>query len=147
MSEGMLLPTIEAENAPFWEGCRQGELRMQRCSETHRFIFPPRPFSPWAPRAKPEWVTVSGRGSIYSYVVPHPPLLPYYAERAPYNVILVSLDEDPNVRLVGNLVTHAGGGINEIDPATIGIGAAVKVVFEKLDDLEDEIHMPRWVLA
>ena len=147
MSEWMLLPPIEAENEPFWEGCRQGELRMQRCSETGRLIFPPRPFSPWAPRAKPEWARVSGRGTIYSYVVPHPPLLPYYGERAPYNVILVSLDEDPNVRLVGNLVTHAGGEINEIDPATIEIGAAVKVVFEEIDDLESEIHMPRWVLA
>jgi uncharacterized OB-fold protein len=142
----MLLPPIEAENAPFWEGCRNGELRMLRCSETHRLIFPPRSFSPWASKpteAPPEWITVSGRGTIWSYVVPHPPLLPYYGERAPYNVILVALAEDPTVRLVGNLVARAGGEINEIDPQTIEIGAAVEVVFERIND---EIHMPRWVL-
>jgi len=143
MSHEMLLPPIEAENAPFWEGCREGELRMQRCSETQRLIFPPRALSPWAPRAATEWVPVSGRGTIYSYVVPHPPLLPWYGERAPYNVILVALDEDPNVRLIGNLLAREGGEINEVDPASIEIGAAVRVVFEKIND---EIHFPRWVL-
>jgi uncharacterized OB-fold protein len=139
----MLLPPIEEENAPFWEGCRRGELRMQRCSDTGRLIFPPRPVSPWAPKARPEWFTTSGRGTIWSYVVPHPPLLPYYGERAPYNVILVALAEDPNVRLVGNLLAREGGEINEIDPATIEIGAGVRVVFDRVDD---EIVMPRWVL-
>ena len=144
MSEtGMLLPPIIDENAPFWEGCLKGELWMQRCTETQRFIFPPRPISPWAPAATPEWTQVSGRGTIWSFVVPHPPLLPYYGERAPYNVILVALDEDPNLRLVGNLLASEGGEINEIDPATIEIGAAVRVVFESVSD---EIAIPRWVL-
>ena len=143
----MLMPPIEAENTPFWEGCRNGELRMLRCSETHRLIFPPRSFSPWATKPTeqlPEWVQVSGRGTIWSYVVPHPPLLPYYGERAPYNVILVALDEDPAVRLVGNLLAREGGEINEVDPQTIEIGAAVNVVFERIDE---EISMPRWILA
>jgi len=147
MDESMLLPPIAAENAPFWEGCRVGELRMLRCSETGRLIFPPRPFSPWASdkrAAVPEWVGVSGRGSIWSFVVPHPPLLPYYAKRAPYNVILVALEEDASVRLVGNLVAREGGEINEVDPASIEIGAAVRVVFEPVSD---ELHIPRWVLA
>jgi uncharacterized OB-fold protein len=146
MSESILMPSIEESNAPFWEGCRIGELRMQRCSETHRLIFPPRSFSPWASKPTeqpPEWIEVSGHGTIWSFVVPHPPLLPYYGQRAPYNVILVALEEDSDVRLVGNLVVRAGGEINEVDPKTIEIGAAVKVVFERIDE---EIHIPRWVL-
>jgi uncharacterized OB-fold protein len=81
---------------------------------------------------------------VWSFVVPHPPLLPWYAERAPYNVIVVALDEDPRVRLVGNLVPRAGGGIDEVDPATLRIGAPVRVVFERMND---EIHLPRWVPA
>ncbi len=148
MSEApsMLLPPVAEENAAFWEGCRNGQLLIPRCSETGRWIFPPRPFSPYAsePLAnRPEWVEVSGRGTIWSFVVPHPPLLPWYAERAPYNVILVALDEAPNVRLTGNLVAREGGEINEIDPATIEIGAAVRVVFDEVGDF----HIPRWVLA
>jgi len=144
VSTEALLPTICDENAPFWEGCRAGELRVQQCGETGRLIFPPRPMSPWAPHTAPVWARVSGRGSIWSFVVPHPPLLPQFGELAPYNVILVALDEDPAVRLVGNLVAREGGAINEIDPENIEIGAAVRVVFEAVTD---EIHMPRWMLA
>jgi len=92
---------------------------------------------------RPEWVEVAGRGTIWSFAVPHPPLLPWYTERAPYNAILVSLDEAPYVRLAGNLLAREGGEINEVDPATIEIGAAVRVVFSPLG----ELRVPRWLLA
>ena len=146
MTGGPLLPSIVAENRPFWEGTRQGELRVQRCRKTGRLIFPPRLRSPWAPEVgiEPEWTAVSGRGTLWSFVVPHPPLLPYYAEFAPYNVIVVALEEDPNIRMVGNLVAGAGCGIDSVDPATIEIGVALRVIFERVDD---EIHLPRWLLA
>ena len=87
------------------------------------------------------WEPLSGRGTIWSFVVPHPPLLPAYAAFAPYNVIAVELDEDPQLRLVGNLVTSAGGAINEIDPRAIEIGEPVRVVFAKVED----VYLPRWV--
>ncbi len=144
MSADVLLPQIDEDSAPFFEGARRGELCIQQCGETGRLIFPPRPFSPWAPAVRPVWTTVSGRGSIWSYVVPHPPLLAQFGELAPYNVILVALAEDPTIRLVGNLVARAGGPINEIDPSEIEIGSAVRVVFEKIDDA---ISLPRWLLA
>jgi len=91
----------------------------------------------------PEWVTVSGRGTVWSFVVPHPPLLEPFSSAAPYNVIVVALDEDPTIRLVGNLVDESRS-INAIDPATIVIGEPVRVVF---DSISDEISMPRWVRA
>lgn len=140
----VLLPPVDTESAPFWDAARRGELRMQQCAETGRLIFPPRARSPWAPHVPPGgWTTVSGRGTIWSFVVPHPPLLPQFAVLAPYNVILVALEEDPTLRMVGNLLSRPGGAINEVDPATIRIGAPVRVVFERISD---EIHMPRWIL-
>ncbi len=144
MSGNPLLPPVDEDNEAFWEGARRGELRVQRCLDTGRLIFPPRPLSPWGGHAAPEWVAVSGRGTIWSYVVPHPPLLPYFGERAPYNVILVALEEDPSIRLVGNLLAREGGEWNEIDPATIEIGTPVRVVF---DPTEPEFPLPRWVRA
>jgi uncharacterized OB-fold protein len=134
---------MDAHSAPFFEGCRAGELRMQQCAETGRLIFPPRPLSPWAPHAKPTWTRVSGGGTIWSFVVPHPPLLPPFSELAPYNVILVALDEDPRVRLVGNLLPREGAGIDAFLPSAVPIGARVRVVFEAVSD---EITLPRWVL-
>jgi uncharacterized OB-fold protein len=144
MELGELLPPIAEENAPFWEGCRRGELRVQRCRDTGRLIFPPRARSPYGRRLAPEWTALSGRGTIWSFVVPHPPLLPPFAERAPYNVIAVAVDEDPSVRLIGNLLARPGGAIDELDPRAIRIGAPVRVVFERQNDA---IFLPRWLPA
>jgi hypothetical protein len=91
---------------------------------------------------------MSGKGTLWSFVVPHPPLLPAYSEIAPYNVIVVALDEDPNIRFVGNLVTGPQGSINEIDPSTIEIGEPVEIVFSVLSRADgSSIAMPRWVRA
>jgi uncharacterized OB-fold protein len=139
-----LLPLVDDDVRPFWEGTRARELRVQRCPDTGRLIFPPRATSPWGGHCEPVWTRVSGRGTIWSFVVPHPPLLPAFAALAPYNVVLVALEEDARVRLPGNLVAAEGGAINQIDPATIEIGAKVRVVFERLTD---EITLPRWVRA
>ena len=134
-----LEPVMDDDVAPFWEGCRRHQLLVQRCPDTHRLIFPPRPLSPFGGRRTPEWVEVSGRGTIWSFVVPHPPLLPEFAAIAPYNVIVVALEEDATIRMVGNLVTGPNGAINEIDPASIEIGQPVRVVFAS------DFSVPRWV--
>jgi uncharacterized protein len=105
--------------------------------------MPPRPMCPHCRSVESTWVATSGQGTVWSFVVPHPPLLPAYAELAPYNAIVVALDEDPAIRFVGNLVTSAEAPINEIDPATIEIGEAVQVVFAPVE----EVHLPRWVRA
>lgn len=105
--------------------------------------MPPRPMCPRCRSLDVVWTPTSGRGTIWSFIVAHPPLLPAYAELAPYNVIVVALEEDPTIRFVGNLVASAGGPMNEIDPATIVIGDAVRVVFQRVDD----VTLPRWVRA
>lgn len=138
-----LLPPIDADSAPFFEGCRRGVLRMQQCAQTGRLIFPPRPLSPFAPRVQPVWTDVSGRGTIWSFVVPHPPLLPPFDALAPYNVILVALAEDPTVRLTGNLIRREGAAIDSVDPSEIEIDSPVRAVFERVSDA---LSLPRWVL-
>lgn len=144
MVEGTgLLPPIDEDAAPFFAGCRAGVLRIQQCAVTKRLIFPPRPISPWAPDVPPTWTTVSGRGTIWSFAVPHPPLLPPFSELAPYVVIATALAEDPAVRLIGNLVARPGGPIDEIGPDAFRIGDPVRAVFERIDDA---ITLLRWVL-
>ena len=141
---GLLLPLRDEDSEPFWAGTLKGELRMQRCIQCGRLRFPPRPMCPWCRSMESDWPVMSGRGAIWSFVMPHPPLLPAYTELAPYNVIVVALDEDPTLRLVGNLVALDDGPINEVDPATIGIGETVRVVFQRIDD---NTALPRWVRA
>jgi uncharacterized OB-fold protein len=68
-------------------------------------------------------------------------LLLAYAELAPYNVIVVALDEEPSIRLVGNLVASAEAPLNSVDPHSIEIGERVQVVFSPVEDM----ILPRWV--
>ena len=144
MESSPILPDLEDEDAkPFWEGTARGELLVQKCSACGRRRLPPRPMCPDCRSLGHEWERLSGKGRIWSYVVPHPPLLPAYSEFAPYNVIAVELDEDPSLRVVGNLVRSADGAINEVDPHGIEIGEPVRVVFAKVED----VYLPRWVRA
>jgi uncharacterized protein len=139
-----LLPDVsEPTSAPFWEGCARGELLVQACDSCGRWRMPPRPMCPRCQSVDVTWERTSGRGRIWSYIVPHPPLLPGYAEFAPYNAVVVELSEDPTIRFAGNLVARADGPINEVDAATIRIGEPVEVVFAVVED----VHLPRWVRA
>lgn len=141
MTDTTLLPYIDELNEPFWRGCREGILLVQQCPTTGRLIFPPRPVNPWSPRDKATWTEVSGRGTIWSVIEPHPPLMLDFAELAPYNAIIVELEEDPSIRLVGNLVPEAGAAINAIAYDDIEIGTPVRVVFEQINE---DITLPRW---
>ena len=138
---GFLLPDLDGpDGAEFWAGAARGELLVQACGECGRRRFPPRPMCPYCRSTEVAWEAMSGRATIWSFVVPHPPLLPAYAELAPYNVVVVALDDDPAIRMVGNLVTGPDAPIDEIDPATIHIGEPVEVVFARVDDTT----LPRW---
>jgi hypothetical protein len=142
METGWLLPDLRDPTASeFWAGCARGELLVQACGACGEWRMPPRPMCPHCRSTEVRWDRSSGRGRIWSFIVPHPPLLPAFAAVAPYNSIVVELDEDPEIRFVGNLVAGADGAINEIDPATISIGEPVAVVFHRIED----VTLPRWV--
>ena len=111
------------------------ELRSPPLSE-----MPPRPMCPVCRSVARDWRTLSGEGRIWSFVVAHLPLLPAYAEIAPYPVATVELVEDPTIRLVGQLVGGADLAASAVDPATIEIGDPVRVVFAKVED----VTLPRW---
>lgn len=144
MESRWLLPDLEEPTAnEFWFGCARGELLVQACGACGKWRMPPRPMCPYCRSTDVRWDRTSGRGRVWSFIVAHPPLLPAYAEKAPYNAIIVELAEDPTIRYAGNLVTGADGEINEIDPATITIGEPLEVVFHRIDD----VSLPRWVRA
>ncbi|MDX2932869.1 Zn-ribbon domain-containing OB-fold protein [Streptomyces ipomoeae] len=135
----MLTPVVDEDGAPFWEYAARGELRIQACADCGELRFPPRPCCPHCRSFESEWRPLSGRGRIWSYVRPYPPLLPDYAEQAPYNVILVELVDAPRIRLVGNLVSEPGARLDSIPVERIRIGARVQVVFTSTG-------LPQWVL-
>ena len=144
METAWLLPDLaDPTSAPFWEGCARGELLVQACASCGLRRMPPRPMCPRCRSIEVRWEVTSGRGRVWSFIVPHPPLLPAFAAVAPYNAIIVELEEEPTIRFAGNLVASADGEINEIDPTTITIGEPVRVVFHRIED----VSLPRWTRA
>jgi uncharacterized protein len=106
---------------------------MQRCADCGEVRFPPRPMCPSCNSMRDEWTPMSGTGTIYSWVVIHPPVLPAFAAEAPYAVVLVQLDDDPTLRLVGTVADVAND--------ELAAGLPVEVWF---DDVTDAITLPRW---
>ncbi|GAA1598899.1 Zn-ribbon domain-containing OB-fold protein [Streptomyces globosus] len=137
----LLAPVPDEDGAPFWEYAARGELRVQACTACGRLRFPPRPCCPHCRSFASHWQPVDGRGRIWSYVRPHPPLLPAYAAHAPYTVVLVELADAPGIRLVGNLVASADAPLGSADPAAVRIGARVRAVFADCGG----VTVPRWV--
>ena len=142
MIETPPLPELDDDTAPFWQATCRGELVIQACGSCGRLRHPPRPMCPYCRSLNVEWKPMSGTGTIWSFVVPHPPLLPAFMPVAPYNVCIVTLDEDPLIRLVGNVIEHEGAPINSVDPSTIEVGQAVRVVFEQV---ADDVALPRFI--
>ncbi|WP_369235354.1 Zn-ribbon domain-containing OB-fold protein [Streptomyces sp. R21] len=141
-SVALLSPVPDDDGAPFWQYAAAGELRVQACSECGELRFPPRPCCPHCHSFESEWRRMSGKGRIWSYVIPHPPLLPAYAAQAPYNAILVELAEAPRIRLVGNLVSAPDAPLNSVPLERIRIGARVQAVFAEVGG----VALPRWIL-
>lgn len=142
MIEGMVLPdTDDAATAPFWAAARERELVVQRCDGCGQLRFPPQPYCGHCRESSTSWVPVSGRGTVWSYVIVHSPVLPAYEPFVPYPVAVIALDERPSLRMVGNLVADEGGAINSVDIASLAIGLPVAVVFQ---DVGHDVVMPRW---
>lgn len=95
------LPEITPLTEPFWTAAREHRLLLQRCAACGRHQFPPEPGCTHCGGENLSWVEASGRARLYSWTVCHPPLLPYFAERAPWPVAAVELEEGP--RLVSRL--------------------------------------------
>lgn len=123
------LPRPSEDSAPFWEAAFRRELRMQACRACGHVRFPPALLCPRCLSDDCAWEKLSGRGRIYSWVIVHQSQHPAFNPDAPYNVVIVELDEGP--RLHGNLV---GGD-------EIHIGMRVEVVF---DTVSDDTALVRW---
>lgn len=122
-------PVPEPENQPFWDALAEGELRVQRCSSCGTMRHPPRSMCSNCHSFDVEWITLSGVGSVYSYIVSHQAIHPALADRVPFATVIVELDEGP--RMVSNLV--------DVAPEEISIGLRVRLKPQRLDD---EIAIP-----
>src|SRR5262249_7752421 len=85
------LPIITPDNTPFWEGCRDGQLLLQRCTVCAAWRYPPAPVCPRCAATTAAWTPTSRAGRIQSFVIYYRAFHPAYAAEVPYAVALVEL--------------------------------------------------------
>ncbi|MCY4608396.1 MAG: OB-fold domain-containing protein [bacterium] len=119
-------PETNDLNRPYWDGLAAGELRHQHCSNCGNNWLPAREACPRCLATDPVWQPASGRGRIVSWVVYHKAYHNAFADRVPYDVSLVELDEGP--RLLTNIVDSDAG-------RALSIGALVELKIEREGDL------------
>jgi hypothetical protein len=118
------LPALEPHTETYWKAAKNKKLMLQRCTTCSQVQFPPERSCSHCGAPETAWVEASGRATLYTWTLCHPPLLPYFAERAPWPVVAVELDEGP--RMTTELVG--------IDPDQYEIGMALVVDFLDVDE-------------
>jgi uncharacterized OB-fold protein len=118
------LPDVDDPlTAPYFEGAARGELTVTRCVACGEYVWYPQEQCPHDGGAL-EWVTVSGRATLFSWAVVHRAFLPAFADMVPFVTALVAIDEDPLVRLCTYLV--------DAEPSALTADAPVAVTFRPL---------------
>ena len=145
MIETIPLPvTGDPVDAPFWQGCREGRLLVQHCADCGHARHPPRAMCPQCRSMRADWRPAAGTGTIWSFALPAPPLLPAFAALGPYAVVLVEPDDHPGLRLTGALVGPEAMGLGGVDTGLVAIGARVCVRFLPF---ADDVVLPCWTLC
>jgi len=116
-----LAPSMTADSQFFWDGAKAGRLLIQRCAACGALRHPPRPMCPQCHSLEWDTLESSGRGTVYSFVMPRHPQFPFFDDD--YIVALIELEE--GTRLVSNLV--------DVAPEDARIGMAVVVRFDEFD--------------
>jgi uncharacterized protein len=136
-----LVPDVDdADAAPFWEAVRAGRLVVQECRRCQALRFPPRPFcSCLSDQAR--WREMSGQARIWSWCISHGPTLASFASRTPLAIAVVELDENPLVRMIGNVLDVGGAPVTESSGLRVGAAVTVEMVA-----ITDRVTLPCWRL-
>lgn len=134
--EEVPLPDVDQpELAPYWEGTRQGELRICSCEHCGKDLWPPRAACWNCGSLDQCWKVVAGKGTLFTWTVVGHATVPGFKDLIPYAVGVVTLDDAPSVRMTGRLLTPAD---------QLEIGAPMRAVFEHVNE---RVTLPVWELA
>lgn len=127
-------PERDALNTPYWDSLAKGVLSFQRCNACQHAWLPARSECPNCLADDWRWMPAAGGAKLISWVVYHMSYHAAFANRLPYTVAVVELDEGP--RLISNLVKQASSEALKIDQR-------LRLVIED----EGGTAVPRFVLA
>ena len=126
-----MLPIIDdRDTGPFFAAALMHRLVYAACPSCDRAVHPPVPYCPYCNKGEEiVWRDASGRGTLYAFSIVEHQVHPAFA--TPYTLVLVALDDAPDVRLMGTL---PGAPI-------LYIGQTMEIWFE---DKGDCVCLPQW---
>jgi uncharacterized OB-fold protein len=125
------LPELTAVNRAWFTS---GSLAIQRCGACATLQHPPEEVCHACGGVDFGVEIVAPRGTVHSYTVVHYAANPALADAVPYTVVLVSLDDAPHLRVVG-----------DVDADDVRIGMPVVPYWDDRTSSEGElIRLPRW---
>ena len=113
------LPLPTAISAPYWDGLKAHELRVQQCDKGH-WLFFPRTHCPTCGSRHLEWKPVSGNGTLYTFTVARIATMPEFTDEMPQLLAVVELDEG----------VHINTTIVGAEPEQLSVGMPVRAVFD-----------------
>jgi uncharacterized OB-fold protein len=129
MTERIRPVDFDRDTGPFFAAAREGRLVYRHCTDCDRGVHVPTVTCKHCGSTRTEWREASGTASLYSWTRIAATVHPAYP--APYAIVLVALDDAPDVRLVGRI-----DGTPELTP-----GQPMEVWFE---DIGEGQMLPQW---
>lgn len=118
-----LLPEVTPDSEPFWNALKEGQLRVQACATCGRNRWPIAPVCPHCGATGFDWLDLSGKGTIFSWVRYRRSYLPEFEDVMPYVVVTGAIG--PDVRMYGRLLAT---------DRPVTIGAPIELVVERWPD-------------
>ncbi|MEO8605561.1 MAG: Zn-ribbon domain-containing OB-fold protein [bacterium] len=117
-----LAPTTTPDTKFFWEALQDNRLLVQRCTGCAALRHPPRPMCPRCNSLAWDTVESSGRGVVYSFVLPRHPPWPWF--EGTYIVALIEMED--GTRMISNLC--------DVEADAVTIGMPVQAFIEHFDN-------------
>jgi uncharacterized OB-fold protein len=109
----------------FWDACNERRLIVQDCTACDRMQYPPeRTCSTCGSADNLRWREVQGRGTVTGSVVIYDSRLRVWQDQQPFNVAIIALDEEPEIKFFSNLPGTP--------PDEVTVGAKVQLIFEQV---------------
>ena len=118
------LPVMEGLAKAYYDWCRQGELRFQRCRQCGTFRHVPREICADCGSFDWDWVKSSGRGTVFTWTVVARALHPAFIGDEPYAPVVIEMEE--GVRVLGQVL--------DCPPDQLSVGMPVSVEFVPMND-------------
>lgn len=109
------------EDQPFWDAIDAGTFVLAHCTCGAFYVRSQACLQCGAAANALTWQPVSGRGTVKTFVIFDKPYHPYFANRLPYVVAVIALEEGPEITT----------NVIDTDVSTVKIGMPVRIVISE----------------